>query len=180
MVVEALLPLLGAPYLNAVLGEPLHHERRLVVNPPDPVEHEYQEDVKLVVQGSLFQFLDGVPVVCRYLITGNPFFGKLFQDYPILLITGKLTTRLFLHGDVILILIILVYLLFTRYSIKTINPFHYATSVHNLVRDCATISIFACQCAAGAILLPVLLLYREMPLTATHLLRKSTATLLFS
>ena len=79
MVVEALLPLLGTPYLNAVLGEPLHHERRLVVNPPDPVEHEYQEDVKLVVQGSLFQFLDGVPVIRRYLITGNPFSENSFK-----------------------------------------------------------------------------------------------------
>ena len=63
MVVEALLPLLGAPYLNTVLGEPFHHERRLVVDPPDPVEHEYQKDVKLVIQSRLFQFLDGVPII---------------------------------------------------------------------------------------------------------------------
>ena len=180
MVVEALLPLLGTPYLNAVLDEPFHHERRLVVNPPNPVKHKYQKNVKLVIQGRLFQLLNGVPVIRRYLIARNPFFGKLFQDRPVLLAAGKITARCFLHGDVVLILIVLVYLLFGRYSIKTINPFHYATSVHSFCTESRCYSLFACQCAAGAIPLPVLILYREMPLTATRLLRKSTAILLFS
>ena len=48
---DPLLALVGAPHFNAVLDKPFQHKRRLALDPPQPVEHIDQQDVKLPVAG---------------------------------------------------------------------------------------------------------------------------------
>ena len=48
---DPLLALVGAPHFNAVLDKPFQHKRRLTLDPPQPVEHIDQQDVKLPVAG---------------------------------------------------------------------------------------------------------------------------------
>ena len=112
MVVKPLLPLLGAPDLDAVLCKPFHYKRRLVINPADTVKHEYQKDVKFAFQCRILKLLYGIPVLCGDLVAGYPFFGIFLHDLPVLLIACKIMARRPLHRDVVLILIVPVHLLF--------------------------------------------------------------------
>ena len=73
MIVEALLPFLGAPNLNAVLTEPLHNKGRFVCNSADTVKHEYEEDVKLSSDRHGLDDLQLVPGFGTNLVPGHAF-----------------------------------------------------------------------------------------------------------
>ena len=102
MVVEPLLSLLGTPHLDAVLDEPLHHKRRLILLAAQPVEHEHQQDIEFVLRRVPLDLLDSVTVFRGNLKTGNPLLRKLPGNAPALL-SGKLPAPLLLHRDVVLL-----------------------------------------------------------------------------
>ena len=62
MGIKPLLSFLCAPHLNAVFDKPLHNKRRFILSAPQSVKHEYQQNIKLVLQGVTLNFLNGVPV----------------------------------------------------------------------------------------------------------------------
>ena len=117
MIIHLLLPFHCAPHFDSVADEPLHHKGRLIVPPPQAVEHEHQQDVKLPFLGILTDLLNGVAVSGSYLETGDALFRKLFDDRPSLAFR-KFTAVLFLHRDIIFF-----YLSFGRDSIEAIYSF---------------------------------------------------------
>lgn len=100
MRIETLLAFLGAPDLNAVPGEPFHHERRFVLAASQTVEHEDQKNIELFQSGGFLNFPDGVPVLCRDFEAGNALLAELPDDFPSL-IRGEIPAAFFLHGNVV-------------------------------------------------------------------------------
>lgn len=79
MVIEPLLPFLGAPDLNAVADKPLHHKWGFIRNSADSVKHEHQKNIKFPLKGMLFDDLQLVPVFRSHLMAGNAFFLLLME-----------------------------------------------------------------------------------------------------
>ena len=102
VVIHLLLPFHCAPHFNAVADEPLHHERCFIIPPPQAVEHEHQQDVKLPLLGILADLLNGIAVSSSYLEARDTLFRKFFEDRPPLALC-KLTAALLLHGDIIFV-----------------------------------------------------------------------------
>ena len=101
MRIEPLLPFIYTPYLDPLLREPFHDKGCFVVTPTQTVEHEHQQNIKLSGSSSLLKQLELIAVFCRFLKTGNAFFGKLLDDFPALPFC-KFVAGFFLHGYVIL------------------------------------------------------------------------------
>lgn len=110
MIVKPLFTLLGAPDPDAVLDEPFHHERRLVRNAPDPVKHEYQQDVKLALFGTFLDDLELITVFRPHLVAGHTVLLLLMNNRPAHFFT-KAVAFLALHGNVGLALFVVVHLL---------------------------------------------------------------------
>ena len=89
------------PNLYAMLDKPFYYERRFVVNASDPVEHKDEQYLELPFDSRDFQFLNSIPVLGRYLETGNSLFEELLADDPVMS-SCKVPTLLLLHGNVIL------------------------------------------------------------------------------
>lgn len=95
--IEALLSLLGAPYLDPVLYEPFHHKGRFVSDTPDAVKHEHQQNIKLFLLCQFLGDLQLVPVFSPYLVAGNTFLLFLMDNHPAHLF-AKGMTGFSLHG----------------------------------------------------------------------------------
>ena len=74
VIVESLLTFPGAPHFDSLLSKPLNHEGRLVIASADAVEHEYQQHIELVQNGSFLDLYDGVSGVGADLIARDTFF----------------------------------------------------------------------------------------------------------
>ena len=103
VVIEALLAFSGAPNLDALLNEPLHNEGCFIIPPADAVEHENQQHVELVHDGSLLNLHDGITVIGADLVTGDAFFGNLINNLPVRVGRRIFAASQLLHGDVIMI-----------------------------------------------------------------------------
>ena len=114
MIIHLLLPFHCAPHFDSVADEPLYYEGCLIVPPPQAVEHEHQQDVKLPFLSVLADLLNRVTVSGSHLETRDTFFRKFFDDRPSLAFR-KFTAVLFLHRDIIFF-----YLSFGRDSIEAI------------------------------------------------------------
>ena len=101
MRIKSLLTFVYAPDLDPLLREPFHDKGRFVVTPTQTVKHEHQQNIKLSGSSSLLKQLELIAVFCRFLKTGNAFFGKLLDDFPALPFC-KFVAGFFLHGYVIL------------------------------------------------------------------------------
>ena len=101
MGIKTLLTFIYAPDLDPLLREPFHDKGRFVVTPTQTVKHEHQQNIKLSGSSSLLKQLELIAVFCRFLKTGNAFFGKLLDDFPALPFC-KFVAGFFLHGYVIL------------------------------------------------------------------------------
>ncbi len=83
MAVEALFTLPGAPDLNALLDKPLNHEGSLVIPAAQPVEHENEQNIKLVGDSPLLDLHDSIPGVGADLVPADALFGDLVHDFPV-------------------------------------------------------------------------------------------------
>ena len=101
--VEALLPLAGAPDLDALLNKPLHNERRLILTPAQAVEHENQQDVEFALDGFLLDLHNGIAVACRNFVARDAFFRDFLNDLPVRMCGGVVPAGDTLHGDVVVI-----------------------------------------------------------------------------
>ena len=101
MGIKTLLTFIYAPDLDPLLREPFHDKGRFVVTPTQTVKHEHQQNIKLSGSSRLLKQLELIAVFCRFLKTGNAFFGKLLDDFPALPFC-KFVAGFFLHGYVIL------------------------------------------------------------------------------
>ena len=101
MRIKSLLTFVYAPDLDPLLREPFHDKGRFVVTPTQTVKHEHQQNIKLSGSSRLLKQLELIAVFCRFLKTGNAFFGKLLDDFPALPFC-KFVAGFFLHGYVIL------------------------------------------------------------------------------
>ena len=136
MAIEALLPLLGAPYLDPVLYEPFHHKRRFVSDTPDAVKHEHQQNIELALLGPFFDDLEFVAVFGPYLVAGYAVLLFFVNNRLAHLFTEAVALSA-LHGDVGLAFIVIVHLLVGGHSIQTVNAssdknviFHIDPSFH--------------------------------------------------
>ena len=118
VIIETLLSLHRAPNLDAVLHEPLHHKGSFIVLSAQAVKHEYQQNIKLALQGHPLYLLYCVPFLGRDLEAGNTFLGKLLDDLPSRLTLDKLTAKLLLHGNVVFF-----YLSHRGNTVKTYHSF---------------------------------------------------------
>ena len=101
MIIKTLLALHGAPYLNAVFHKPFDDKRSFIVLAAQAVKHENQQNIKPTLQGQLLDFLNSVPILGRFLKTGNAFLGKLLDNFPAGLSLDKLPAKLLLHGNIV-------------------------------------------------------------------------------
>ena len=117
MGVKPLFALFHAPNVDAMSGKPLHYKRRLVGNPPDPVKHEHQQDIEFIVQCSRFDDLNNIPLGSSDFMSRNTVLLFFKDDGPPLLLTESMAGNS-LHGNVRFIVVVMVYLLFCRYTIQ--------------------------------------------------------------
>ena len=54
MTIKALFAFFNAPYFNSVLYKPLHNEWSFIVNPSNPVKHEYKQNIKFMLNRDFF------------------------------------------------------------------------------------------------------------------------------
>ena len=133
VVIEPLLPFLGTPNTDAVLDEPFHHKGRFICDASNAVKHEHQQNIKLFLFSVFLDNLEFIPVFCSHLMTGNSIFLFLMDDCPALFFC-KPVAGFPLHGDVRLAPVIIIYLLISGHTIKTINSvFHYDSTLSNVV-----------------------------------------------
>ena len=125
MVIEPLLPFLGAPDLNAVADKPLHHKWGFIRNSADSVKHEHQKNIKFPLKGMLFDDLQLVPVFRSHLMAGNAFFLLLMDDLPSFF-RSETMAGLALHGNISSMVVAVVHLFVCRNTVKTINS-HFFT-----------------------------------------------------
>ena len=117
MVVKPLLALLGAPDLDPILDEPLHHKGRLIFLAPQPVKHKDEQDVELPHGRFTLDLLNGIPILRGDLKAGDALLGKLPDDVPAFFLR-ELMAALLLHGDVIFFNLSL-----GGYAVQAANPF---------------------------------------------------------
>ena len=110
MRVDPLFTFVDAPDLNAVVDEPLDYERRFFSSSANAVEHEHQQDIEFALFSVFFDELDLVTVIGADLESGHAVFPFLVHDGPAHPLC-ELTAGFSLHGDVGLILVIVVDLL---------------------------------------------------------------------
>ena len=116
MIVEPLLPFLGAPNLNAMLTEPLHNKGRFIRNSANAVKHEHEEDVKLPSGCHSLDDLQLVPGFGTNLVPGHTFLLFLMDDCPAHL-RGKAVTGFSLHGNIGFMVFGIVHLLARGYTV---------------------------------------------------------------
>lgn len=102
MAFKLLFALFYAENADALLGEPLDHERRFVIAPAKAVEHKHEQYVKALVHGVLAQFLDGISIIGGNLKARNSLFAQFLDDIPPLLL-GKFAAFDALHGDIVMV-----------------------------------------------------------------------------
>ena len=123
VVIEALFTFTGAPNLNALLNKPLHNKGCFIVPPANAVEHENQQHIELVHDGSLLNLHNGIPVIGAYLVTGDAFFGNLINDLPVRVGRRIFAASQLLHGNVIMI-----HLADGRNTVEAYDSLHFLTS----------------------------------------------------
>ena len=101
--VEPLLTLAGRPDLDTLLHEPLHHEGRLVLPASQPVEHENEQHIELMLCCSLLDFHDSVSLIRADLIPGHSLLRDLVHDLPVRMGGCVLPAGQLLHRDVIVV-----------------------------------------------------------------------------
>ena len=116
MVVKPLLTLLCAPYLDAILDEPLDDKWRLIRNPSNSVKHEHQQDIKFSLLGVVLNGLEFITVFCPNLMARYAVLLLLMNNGPAFFFR-KAMTGFTLHGDICLTLIVIVHLLIGGYTI---------------------------------------------------------------
>ncbi len=123
MIVKPLLAFPGAPHFDSLLNKPLNHKRSLIVASADAVKHEYQQNIKLVQHGALFDFNDGVTSICTDLVAGDAFFGNLIDYLPVRMRRCVFAAGQLLHGNVVMI-----HLAKGRNTVEAYDTFHSLTS----------------------------------------------------
>ena len=108
--VDPLFAFVDAPDLNTVVDEPLDYERRFFGSSANTVEHEHQQDIEFALFGIFLDELDLVTVIGADLESGHAIFLFLVHDGPAHSLR-ELTAGFSLHGDIGLILVIVVDLL---------------------------------------------------------------------
>ena len=134
---------LGAPHLDALFDEPLHHKGGLIGDAPDAVKHEHQQDVELFLFGQLLDDLQLVAVLCPDLMPGNAFLLFLMDDGSAHFVTEGVA-GFPLHGDAGLVFVVVVHLFVGGNTIQCANSvFHGLSSFHLLYgqKEDATIRI---------------------------------------
>ena len=125
LVIELLFTFPGAPDLDAVLNEPLDQERGFILFSAQPVEHENQKDVELLLLRHLPDFDDRVTLGGGHLVSGDAFLHALSYKDPVVFPADELFAFPALHGDIVL----LIYLSPRRYSVQTHDSFHFHRSL---------------------------------------------------
>ena len=108
--INSLFALIYAPYPDTVLNEPFNHEWSFFGSSAETVEHEYQEDIKLLVFCSLPDFLQDISVICTDLEAGHASFLLFHHNDPAHFFS-EVSARFALHGDICLIITIVIHLL---------------------------------------------------------------------
>ena len=117
MGVKPLFALFYAPNMDAVSGKPLYYKGGFVGDAPDPVEHEHQQNIKLIVQRPRFDDLNDVPLFGSDFMSGDTVLLFFKNDGPSLLLTEPMAGDS-LHGDIRFIVAVIVHLLFCRYTVQ--------------------------------------------------------------
>ena len=110
MRINPLFTFVDAPNLNAVVDEPLDYERRFFSSSANTVEHEHQQDIEFALFSIFLDELDLVTVTGADFESRHTVFLFLVHDGPAHPLC-KLTASFSLHGDIGLILVIVVDLL---------------------------------------------------------------------
>ena len=117
MGLNPLLPLLGGPYPDLVIDQPLNDKRRFIGNTSNAVKHKHKENIKLFLNRILLDCLYLVSVFGPYLMAGNALLLKLAHDGPVLLLR-ELPAANTLHGNICLVVRVMIELLRCRYPVK--------------------------------------------------------------
>ena len=96
-----------APDLNALIDKPFNYERGSFGSSANAVEHEHQQDIEFALFGVFLDKLDLVSVVGADLEARYAVFLRLVHDSPAHPFR-KLATGFSLHGDIRLVLLIVV------------------------------------------------------------------------
>ena len=107
MRVDSLFALIDAPDLNTVVDEPLDYERRFFGSSANTVEHEHQQNIEFALFGIFLDELNFITVIGADLEARHAVFLFLVHDGPAHPLC-KLTAGFSLHGDIGLILVIVV------------------------------------------------------------------------
>ena len=110
MRVDSLFTFVDAPDLNAVVDEPFDHERRFFGSSANTVKHEHQQNIEFTLFGIFLDELNFITVIGADLEAWHAVFLFLVHDGPAHPLC-ELTAGFSLHGDVSLILVIVVDLL---------------------------------------------------------------------
>ena len=108
--VEALLPLLSAPYIDPVLYEPFYYKGCFISDTPNAVKHEHQQNIKPFLLCQFFDDLQLVPVFSSYLVARNAFLLFLMDNHPAHFF-AKGIAGFPLHGNISLVFIVMFHLL---------------------------------------------------------------------
>ena len=121
MRLDTLLTLLRTPYANTVVYQPLHHKRRFVCDTANTVKHEDKQYIKLLCTCQFFDFLYLITVFRSYLVPGNTFLLQFIDDLPTHPV-AELAAGFSLHGNIRLVLFIVVHLLTGRNTVQAQCP----------------------------------------------------------
>ena len=113
---KPLLSLIDAPDPDTMFHEPLHYEGGLIRFAAQTVEHEHKQDVELALFSPILEKLEFVPVIGADLKAGYTVFLFLAYNDPAHLLS-ELPAGFTLHWDISLVLLIVIHLFCSGYSI---------------------------------------------------------------
>ena len=113
---KPLLSLIDTPDPDTMFHEPLHYEGGLIRFAAQTVEHEHKQDVELALFSPILEKLEFVPVIGADLKAGYTVFLFLAYNDPAHLLS-ELPAGFTLHWDISLVLLIVIHLFCSGYSI---------------------------------------------------------------